>query len=184
MLVGHGHDTLIERLRGVAIDSHQRDRDDEIQADELAVLLTWRAGYDPRAVETMLRAISEGEPAGDDSDAHPPMPQRILRVRAFASQLPPGGAHDAARFAAHVQTLVIGDDPRIMSVAGDTILLARAGLAIDIPHGSQTELVSGEIVVATRRAGMAPSSGPTIGMTSMIAAMRARRSAAGSPSIE
>ena len=41
--------------------------------------------------------------------------------------------------------------------------------------------VSGEIVVATRSAGIAPISGPTIGMTSVSAAIRASRRAAGRP---
>jgi len=148
VLAGHAHDNLVERAREVPVDSHDRDRDDEIQADELAVLLTARAGYDPRAVETMLRALGEGEPPGDDDDVHPPWQQRLVRVRAFASQFPAAGEHNAAAFAAHVHDLVVGEDPRVIHVVGHAIILARAGLAIDMPPGSTAALSSDEIAAA------------------------------------
>jgi len=148
VLAGHAHDGLIERTREVAVWTHDRDRDDEIQADELAVMLTSRAGYDPGAVETMLRAIAAGSPAGDESDVHPPMPERLLCLRAFTSQLPAGGTHDAAAFAVYTRRLVVSEDPRVVHVVGTAIILARAGLAIDMPHGSQAELASDQVVAA------------------------------------
>jgi len=45
-----------------------------------------------------------------------------------------------------------------------------------------TRASSVETLAATRIAGIAPSRGPTIGMASVTAAMKARRSADGSPS--
>ncbi|HSN29015.1 MAG TPA: M48 family metallopeptidase [Kofleriaceae bacterium] len=148
VLAGHGHDAVVERARDLATDTHDRDRDDEVQADELAVLLTARAGYDPRAVETMLRALGAGDPPGDDRDIHPPWRQRLARVRAFAMQLPAGGELGEAAFAAHMRTLVVGDDPRGLSARGATIVLARANLAIDLPAGSQIDTASGNAVAA------------------------------------
>jgi predicted Zn-dependent protease len=136
VLAGHAHDALVEKMRDVFIETHDRDRDDEIQADELAVLLAAKAGYDPRAVETMLRAIAAGDPPGDDDDIHPPWPQRFVRVRALASQLAPGGEHGARSYLHHMRTLVVGDDPRATTMVGDTIVLARVGVAIDLPHGT------------------------------------------------
>ena len=148
VLAGHGHDAVMERARDVSVDTHDRDRDDEVQADELAVLLTARAGYDPRAVETMLRALGAGDPPGEDSDIHPPWQQRLIRVRAFAIQLPAGGEHDEAAFAQHMTTLVVGDDPRGVAALGTTIVLARANLAIDLPPGSTVDTASGNALSA------------------------------------
>jgi len=136
VLVGHAHDALVEKMRDVAVETHDRDRDDEIQADQLAVLLIAKAGYDPRAVETMLRALAAGDPPGDEAAVHPPWPQRLIRVRALASQLPAGGAHNAREFVDHMRTLVVGDDPRAASMVGNAIVLARVGVALDLPPGT------------------------------------------------
>ena len=136
VIAGHAHDALAEQMRAVNVETHDRDRDDEIQADQLAVLLAAKAGYDPRAVETMLRAIAAGDPPGDDSAIHPPWPQRLIRVRALAAQLPAGGDHNPRAFYQHMHTLVVGDDPRATSIVGDAIVLARVGVAIDLPKGT------------------------------------------------
>ena len=148
VLAGHGHDAVMERARDLAVDTHDRDRDDEIQADELAVLLTARAGYDPRAVETMLRALGAGDPPGEDSDIHPPWRQRFVRVRAFAMQMPAGGERGEASFTAHMKSLVVGTDPRAVAMVGSAIVLVRANLAIDLPAGAKTDLGSGNAVAA------------------------------------
>jgi len=148
VLAGHGHDAVMERARDLAVDTHDRDRDDEIQADELAVLLTARAGYDPRAVETMLRALGAGDPPGEDTDIHPPWRQRLVRVRAFAMQMPAGGERGEAAFATHMRSLVVGSDPRAVAMVGSAIVLVRANLAIDLPAGAKTDLGSGNAVAA------------------------------------
>lgn len=154
VLAGHGHDAVMERERDLAVDTHDRDRDDEIQADELAVLLTARAGYDPRAVETMLRALGAGDPPGDDTDIHPPWRQRFVRVRAFAMQMPAGGERGQAAFAAHMKSLVVGTDPRAVAMVGGAIVLVRANLAIDLPPGSWVDLDSGNAVAAVHGSGL------------------------------
>jgi predicted Zn-dependent protease len=148
VIAGHAHDALVETMRDVPVETHDRDRDDEVQADELAVLLTARAGYDPRAVETMLRALAAGSPAGDDTATHPPWPQRLARVGLLAAQLPAGGARNAAAFLAHARTIVDGEDPRIAAMVGDTLVLAHAGAAIDLPHGTQVELADRQVIAA------------------------------------
>ncbi|MBV8756864.1 MAG: M48 family metalloprotease, partial [Deltaproteobacteria bacterium] len=140
VVAGHGHDALIERTRELAVDTHDRDRDDEVQADELAVLLTSRAGYDPRAVETMLSALGAGDPPGEDRDVHPPWAQRLVRVRAFAMQMPAGGERGEAEYAAHMSGLVVGTDPRRVAALGSTIVLVKANLAIDLPRGSTLDV--------------------------------------------
>ena len=149
VLAGHAHDALVERARDLTTDTHDRDRDDEIQADELAVLLTARAGYDPRAVETMLRAVGEGEPAGDPDDVHPPWQQRLVRVRAFAVAAPRGRRPQRVRRSPPTSTTSSSATTRASSTSSTTrSILARAGSRSTCLHGSTAELASGEILAA------------------------------------
>ena len=74
VLAGHAHEDILNLAREISRDDFIASRDDEIQADELAVSLTARAGYDATAVETMLRALAAGDPTTvDESDHHPHM---------------------------------------------------------------------------------------------------------------
>ncbi len=154
VLAGHAHDAVVEDMRDLVVETHDRDRDDEIQADELSVLLAAKAGYDPRAVETMLRALAAGDPPGDETSIHPPWPQRLIRVRALAAQLPAGGERNPAAFASHVKSLVVGDDPRVAVMQGRTIVLARIGMAIDLPPGSTGAVAEGTVVAAVAGSGV------------------------------
>jgi predicted Zn-dependent protease len=93
-------------------------RDDEIQADEVSVRLVAAAGYDPRAVETMLRALAAEAPlacADDDDDDHPCMRDRIARIRARVAGRHTGDL-GVERFRAGTRTMVTGDDPLRASV--------------------------------------------------------------------
>jgi hypothetical protein len=117
-------------------ESFRDAQDDEIQADELAVRFTARAGYDPSAVEVMLRAIGGHDPIACDDERrnHPCMAERIARVHALI-----GGRHSGElgvdRFRAAMASLVSGDDPLRVSVVGDALVFGRAGLALDGPGG-------------------------------------------------
>jgi len=139
VLGGHARDAVVEHGRGVRESSWdlQSQRDDEIQADELAVLFTQRAGYDPHAVESMLRALAAGEPADDPdrgADPHPRWTERLARIQAFAMHFH-GGERRAKEYLAQIQNLVVGDDPRNAKVLGNAVVFARTGLAIDLPEG-------------------------------------------------
>jgi len=154
ILSGHGHEAFAEAMREVARSDGDRAmraaRDDEIQADELAVLLAWRAGYDPRAVETMLRAVAQGDPRmePDADDPHPGWIERLARVHAFAAQLP-GGELGEQRYIAAIALLAVGDDPRQAFVLRNHVaVLARVGLAFELPSGTQMELDGAAIGIA------------------------------------
>ncbi len=154
-LAGHMREALVETFRSVERSREEREvdlrsaRDDEIQADYLAVLLAARAGYDPRAVETMLRAIAAGDPAisaDDPDDTHPQWSERLARVEAFAEHFAVGGDRREREYRAHVTGLVVGDDPRVAAVVGDVALFARSGIAIDLPHGAKAFAREGTVV--------------------------------------
>ena len=152
VLAGHGHEAIAEGERRAPRSDGDRvlraARDDEIQADELAVLLASRAGYEPRAVETMLRALAAGDPRTepDPDDPHPGWVERLARVRAFAARLPHGEL-GGRRYLAAIAGLVVGDDPRELAVVGSAVVLARAGLAFDLPAGAPTEPSSEGLMV-------------------------------------
>jgi len=147
VLGGHGHESFEElgkdlpRTQRAGADAVRFARDDEIQADETAVLLLARAGYDARGVERMLRAYAATAPTDGDApeDHHPRWTERIARVQVLALQHP-GGRTDQVAFRAHVASLVVGADPRRQTLLGDTVVFAELGLAIDLPPGRETSV--------------------------------------------
>jgi predicted Zn-dependent protease len=139
VMAGHLRDAIIENARGAREQSRDLDaqRDDELQADELAVEYVVRAGYDVLGVERMLRAFAAGDPADDPDrggDPHPRWNPRIARVQAFAMHFH-GGETNAAAYLRHVAGLVVGEDPRYDAVLGKTVVFAKLGIAIDLPPG-------------------------------------------------
>jgi len=139
ILAGHARDLVIERNRGLRDSTWdlRSQRDDELQADELAVLLTQRAGYDPHAVESMLRALAAGEPPDDPdhgSDPHPRWTERLARIQAFAMHFR-GGERRAQEYLAHIENLVVDVDPRNWYATDGTIVFARVGVALHLPDG-------------------------------------------------
>ena len=150
VLAGHGHEAIAESMRKVPRTDGDRAlraaRDDEIQADELGVLLAWRAGYDPRAMETMLRALAAGDPPQRDDDPHPPWTERLARVHAYAAHLT-GGELGEARYRAAIAKLVVGQDPRRIAAVDRVLVLARAGLAIELPPDAHGDIEDGSATI-------------------------------------
>lgn len=121
VVAGHGRDpaqALGANPQGDALGrwvSYQRD--EERQADEWAVQLAQRAGYDGRAAASMLRSLhraqgvgfGEGEAAWETSwaDRHPPLAVRVARSEVLAR---PGGVRRRARFLAQLEGLPIARD--------------------------------------------------------------------------
>ncbi len=138
VLAGHLDDAVVEKIRGVRERSRdlEAQRDDEIQADELAVRYCHLAGYDVAAVERMLRALAAGDPADDPdrgADPHPRWNPRLARIEAYAAHFARGGVTNAAVFQRHIAKLAAGDDPRTAALLDHTLVFARAAVAIDLP---------------------------------------------------
>lgn len=154
-LAGH-HREALEMGRDVGESELQRwrnlryARDDEIQADEQAVVFLARAGYDAFAVERMLRALG-GWTGDDDEDAsddrHPVFRERIARVAALAAHHP-DGERAVARYNARVAKLVVGEDSQAVAVVGTAMVFARAGVALDLPPQTKTFIFRGMVVFA------------------------------------
>lgn len=112
---------------------HEYERDDEIQADETAVLLLGRAGYDPHAVEAMLRAIAGTLREGAEhrpEDVHPWWPERLARAQAITGRR---GELGEASYRKGVASLIVGADPRRIQLQGHAIVFASASAALDLP---------------------------------------------------
>lgn len=144
--VGHvaaGHvDHLLDDLNAPRWDdavaltralAHERDQ--ERQADQLAVLYLRWAGYDPGAATEMLEATYRGE---EDTrgwaDRHPPLPVRLALV-ARAAGADRSGERAEARYLEHLEGMVVGHDPRFGTLRGRRYVHARAGIGFAVPEG-------------------------------------------------
>ncbi|MDX2092814.1 MAG: M48 family metalloprotease [Kofleriaceae bacterium] len=160
VLGNHARENLEESSRSVyrsqsaAFEDVRYARDDEIQADELAVLLVARAGYDASGVSRMLRAYAVVAPdsGGSPDDNHPAWRERIARVQALAATLP-GGRQNAAHFRARLATLVVGRDPLAVSRVGEAIVFAHAGFAVDLPPHLAVDVDTNDVSVQTSEHG-------------------------------
>jgi predicted Zn-dependent protease len=121
---------------------HKYERDDEIQADETAVLLLARAGYDSRAVETMLRALAgttRYDAVEDPDDVHPWWPERIARAQLVNAGRAVGEL-GAERYRARVASLIVGSDPRRVSIVAGAVVFARARAVVPLPAHESAKL--------------------------------------------
>lgn len=153
VLGGHSHEMFEELAKDLASSSLteaekiQSARDDEIQADETAVVLAAKAGYDPHGVERMLRAYAATDTRDreDPSDHHPPWVERVARIQALAAAYPAGGERGEAAYHAHVARLVVGPDPRAVALVGGAAVFANLGVAVELPALPAAKLDGGSI---------------------------------------
>ena len=154
-VASHNRETILDFDREVSQTELEqwRDlryaRDDEIQADELAVVYLGRAGYDTHAVERMLRALGAGDDDEDASDnRHPIFRERIARTAATAAHYP-GGERYVERYNERVAKLVVGTDPRALATIDNVVVFAREKLAIDLPADAQTFVLRSMVIFAS-----------------------------------
>lgn len=135
-------DTILDRLPEPSLGADWSGafvlaRDDEAQADMLAVRYAAAAGYDPRAVTSLLVAIHqpglvEGEATW--SDRHPPLEVRLaLTARAIDGAT--RGRTERERYLCAIEGLVVGLDPRQGRVEGRRYVHERGGFSFELPEG-------------------------------------------------
>ncbi|MEM9187589.1 MAG: M48 family metalloprotease [Myxococcota bacterium] len=111
----------------------QLSRDDEAQADQQAVRMLERAGYDPRGVPSMLEAVYR--PGGEElrgwNSRHPPLAVR-LALTARAANGGSDGRTGEEEFRRAIDGLVVGMDPRLFQVVDGRYINHRAGLSFDV----------------------------------------------------
>lgn len=121
------------------------ERDEERQADALAVRTLAQAGYRPDAMLSTLVALyrsAGGESACDDAE-HPALATRLARVRVVASGLSPRGELGEARFLRRLEGVVVGAQSDAFALDGRNLLLPRSRWVLALPRGWTWTLENG-----------------------------------------
>jgi predicted Zn-dependent protease len=139
----------IER-RTIATFSRQQ----ELDADQIGIKVTAKAGFDPYGASRFLSALDRsaamrtsliGQNASADKPdilaTHPSTPERVAQAIAIARQIgAPGiGVTDRAPYLAAINGMIFGDSPMEGSVRGRKFLQARLGFAFVAPDGFTLE---------------------------------------------
>ncbi len=149
------HSWLEEQLgapgRAELIHFYERSRDNEREADQLAVEYLARAGYDPHAMARMLAALADVERAEGERDStsiwddHPATSARVARAALSAARFP-GGLRGRARYLAAIDGLVVGEDPRRGYIAGQRFVRPDADFMLRLPHGWKSSVGDGTLL--------------------------------------
>ncbi len=141
-------------------------REQEREADRLGMEIAARAGWDPRALASVLRTLERDEALRADGEArrpsffasHPSLPSRVADAEEHAAALPqtrvaPLAASHAA-FLERLSGLLVGPDVRQGVFAKTRFLHADLELALDFPAGWKTANTQ-EVVAAAEPKGEA-----------------------------
>ena len=124
-------------------------RSQEREADDVGVDLAARAGYDPKGLPRILRALEReealrrGGPTRQSFfDTHPATPERVRETERRASALRPEPATPVARthdeFLARLDGLLVGDDPADGAFLEAQFFQPTLGITLRFPAEWQT----------------------------------------------
>lgn len=121
-------------------------RKQEEQADDLGVRYLSQAGYDPKALSSMLASLAaqqaiDARVAGGDArsvpewaSTHPDPARRVSRAATVAGQFP-GTRRNRDMFVSRLDGLLYGDDPKQGVVQGRDFVHPEIGLKFSVPQG-------------------------------------------------
>jgi predicted Zn-dependent protease len=127
------------------------DRDQEREADHIGAELSAKAGWDPNALAAYLRTLERETQLGNDGASnglsffatHPPLPERVENVTAFARDLPraPGSpiAATPQDFIERLDGLVVGKSAAEGDFLGELFVHPELDFAIAFPTGWKTQ---------------------------------------------
>jgi predicted Zn-dependent protease len=117
-------------------------RDDELEADQLSVDYSSRAGYDPRQAIRFFQTLNriqekEGQGMPNFLSTHPNPGDRIQRIRELTAGQPPekSGSLASARYLNGIDGLVLGEDPRQGFVDGNVFYHPALRFRFPVPRG-------------------------------------------------
>lgn len=135
----------IQRLVVGNVMSHSRQ--DELQADDLGLVYTMKAGYDARASGDILGSLAaqtslDARIAGNTRTtpgwamSHPDPAARVTRVRQRAEQLgAKGGVRGGDAFLLGLDGMIYGDDPAQGVIEGQSFVYPTGRLRFTAPAG-------------------------------------------------
>lgn len=133
-------------LQGSQLLTLKFSRSQELQADDLGIQYLTKAGYDPRAMGTVLSSLASQNAlearlmgAGDTrppvwASTHPDPASRVQTALAKAQGLP-GSVTNRDSFLTRIDGLVYGDDPAQGMVEGRQFIHPELRLAFTAPQG-------------------------------------------------
>ncbi|NJC33564.1 putative Zn-dependent protease [Sphingomonas jejuensis] len=122
-------------------------RSQELQADDLGIRYLVGAGYDPRALASMLASLAaqtqlDAQARGGDArslaewaSTHPDPAGRVRRAEQTAARYPATGALNREAFIRQLDGLRYGDDPRQGVIDGRTFRHPDLRLQFSVPQG-------------------------------------------------
>src|SRR5574341_5083 len=124
----------------------KHSREDEFEADRLGQQLAAQAGYDPKALATILDRLEQedGVRTGEERrpsflDSHPTTPDRVGRLgkdaEAIAWSRQPGVSHDATDFLRRLDGLLVGANPSEGVILGRRFLHPVLDFSLTFPDG-------------------------------------------------
>ncbi|WP_294541172.1 M48 family metalloprotease [uncultured Rhodoblastus sp.] len=124
-------------------------RQQELDADQIGIGVTARAGYDPFGGSRFLKSLARssafraslmGQKGAEKPDflaSHPSTPERIDAALQAARQIGGPGLGEAARapYLAAIGGMAFGDDPTEGAIRGRKFIHPRLGFAFEAPEG-------------------------------------------------
>ncbi|MXO60068.1 M48 family metalloprotease [Altererythrobacter salegens] len=121
-------------------------RNQELQADQLGVTYLKRAGYDPRAMASVLQSLAaqnslDAQLMGRDStipewaSTHPDPAGRVQNALQLADTAGVGGVTNRDTFLTRIDGLTYGDDPKQGMIEGRTFTHPEYRLTFSVPQG-------------------------------------------------
>jgi predicted Zn-dependent protease len=146
---------ITETALGVLFLKHGRD--DELQADQLAIRYSGATGWDPVGVAGMLRTLARLDEASGSRkgvpnwlSTHPAPADRVEKVMASVQSSPravgTAGTRDSEDFMRHVDGIVFGDSPSQGIVRGNTFLHPDLRLSIAFPQNWEIQNTPQQVV--------------------------------------
>lgn len=120
-------------------------RTQELQADDLGIQYLKRAGYDPRAMATLLQSLAaqnsldaqaQGQSAKmpEWASTHPDPASRVKTALSKAGANP-GGTVNRDTFLSRIDGIMYGDDPQQGAIEGNTFTHPAYRFAFTVPNG-------------------------------------------------
>ena len=123
-------------------------RKQEYEADDLGIRYLASAGYDPKALSSMLYSLAaqsaiDARVAGRDArsapewaSTHPDPARRVSRAATNASKLTQaGGVRNREQFLQNLDGILYGDDPKQGVIEGNKFLHPDLKLSFSVPNG-------------------------------------------------